>query len=200
MTSELEINEINKPSFMGGDNKKMHPHKFTMWIAIASIIMLFAGLTSAFIVKSNKENWTTVEIPTIFWISTAVLLLSSVTITLALRFFKKNEMSKYRLFLATTALLGVAFLILQWMGFREIWYNQHVTFKGAGAGQFLYVIFGFHLVHVLGGVIALLVMIIKRFIGKVKVYNSVSLELMATYWHFVDFLWVYLLVFFIAIS
>ena len=69
-----------------------------------------------------------------------------------------------------------------------------------GAGQFLYIIFGLHALHVLGGVIALLVMFIKAFFGKSKNYSSVPVELAATYWHFVDLLWIYLLVFFIVIG
>ena len=100
-----------------------------------------------------------------------------------------------------TFLLGVAFVVLQWMGFTELWEQQKITFKGAsGAGQFLYVIFGLHALHVIGGVIALIVMFIKAFIGKTKLYSSVPVEVAATYWHFVDMLWIYLLIFFIVIG
>jgi cytochrome c oxidase subunit 3 len=95
----------------------------------------------------------------------------------------------------------MAFVVMQWLGFRELWYEQNVTLKGVtGAGQFLYIIFGLHALHVLGGIIALLVMFIKAFFGKSKNYSSVPVELAATYWHFVDLLWIYLLVFFIVIG
>jgi cytochrome c oxidase subunit III len=179
--------------------KKIHPHKFTMWVAIGSIVMMFAGLTSAFIVKSNQSSWVPVAIPNVFWISTAAIIASSLTIQMALRSFKQREMNGYRLMIAVTLLLGVAFVVLQWMGFQDLW-AQRITFKGSGAGQFLYVIFGLHAIHVIGGIIALIVMFIKAFVGNTKLYSSVPVEVAAIYWHFVDILWIYLLVFFIVIG
>jgi cytochrome c oxidase subunit III len=179
--------------------KRMHPHKFTLWVAIGSLVMMFAGLTSAFIVKSNQVNWKPVALPNIFWVSTAVIVISSITIQLALRSFKQREMSNYRALVATTLVLGIAFIVLQWMGFNALW-DQKITFKGAGAGQFLYVIFGLHALHVIGGMIALLVMFIKAFMGNTKTYSSVPIEVAATYWHFVDLLWIYLVVFFLIVG
>ena len=118
---------------------------------------------------------------------------------IALRSFKQREMNQYRLQIAGTFLLGVTFVVLQWLGFQQLW-NSGVQFQGSsGGGQFLYVIAGLHAVHVLGGVIALMVMLIKAFLGRTKLYSSVPVELMATYWHFVDLLWIYLLVFFLWI-
>jgi len=179
--------------------KRIHPHKFTMWVAIGSIMMMFAGLTSAFIVKSNQVGWKTITMPKIFWISTAVIIISSITLQMALRSFKQREMNRYRSLIGLTLFLGVAFVVLQWMGFQQLW-EQQITFRGSGAGQFLYVIFGLHAVHVIGGVIALLVIFSKAFIGKTKLYSSVPVEVMATYWHFVDLLWIYLLIFFLLIG
>ncbi len=179
--------------------QKMHPHKFTLWVAIGSIVMMFAGLTSAFIVKSNQTGWKSVALPTAFWISTAVIIISSLTLQMALRSFKQREMSKYRSLLGITLVLGVVFIIFQWIGFKDLW-AQNITFKGSGAGQFLYVIFGLHALHVIGGIITLVVMFIKAFVGKVKLYSSVPVEVMAIYWHFVDVLWIYLLLFFLIIG
>lgn len=179
--------------------KKIHPHKFTLWVSIGSIVMMFAGLTSAFIVKSNQVNWEGVTLPQFFWYSTAVMLLSSLTVQVAFRAFKQREMSKYRNFIGVTVVLGSLFILLQWLGFQDL-YQQKVTFKGAGAGQFLYVIFGLHALHVIGGVIALIVMLYKAFFGKVKSYDPVPIDIAATYWHFVDLLWIYLMVFFLVIG
>jgi cytochrome c oxidase subunit 3 len=187
-------------SIVGIENKKkMHPHKFTLWVAIGSILMMFAGLTSAFIVKSNQVNWKSVALPKVFWVSTIVILLSSLTIQWALRSFKQREMSKYRMLIGVTLVLGVAFIVLQWMGFNALW-DLKITFKGAGAGQFLYVIFGLHGLHVIGGIIALTVMFVKAFISNTRVYSAVPVEVAATYWHFVDLLWIYLLLFFLIIG
>src|SRR5687768_15085765 len=107
--------------------KKIHPHKFTLWVAIASILMMFAGLTSAFIVKSNQAGWQDIDIPPFFWYSTGVILLSSVTVQMALRSFKQREMSQYRTMIAATFVLGIAFVVLQWLGFDDLW-RQNITF------------------------------------------------------------------------
>jgi cytochrome c oxidase subunit 3 len=161
--------------------------------------MMFAGLTSAFIVKSNQANWKTITMPKVFWVSTAAIILSSLSIQMALRSFKLREMKQYRLLISLTLFLGVAFLFLQWQGFQQLW-AQHITFKGSGAGQFLYVIFGLHALHVIGGIIVLSIMFLKGFLGKVKLYSSIPVEVASTYWHFVDALWLYLLVFFLIIG
>jgi cytochrome c oxidase subunit 3 len=176
--------------------KKIHPHKFTLWVGLGSIIMMFAGLTSAYIVKGGQPEWLTVQMPTIFYYSTVVILASSVTIQLALKAFKERRMMQYRRLISVTALLGSAFITLQLIGFTQIW-NTGVDFKGSGAGQFLYIIFGLHGLHVLGGVIALLVIFLKAYSSKIRNYNPVTIELASTYWHFVDLLWIYLFVFFL---
>jgi cytochrome c oxidase subunit III len=179
---------------------KLHPHKFTLWVAIASILMMFAGLTSAFIVKSNLVGWRQIAMPKIFWVSTGVIILSSITIQWALRSFRQRDMKGYRILIALTFVFGIGFIVLQWMGFNDLW-SQGITLKGvSGAGQFLYIIFGLHALHVIGGLCVLLVMFIKAFLGKIKLYSSVPVEVAATYWHFVDILWIYLLVFFIVIG
>jgi cytochrome c oxidase subunit 3 len=179
--------------------KKIHPHKFTLWVALGSIVMMFAGLTSAYIVKRDAPGWTTFSIPRAFWYSTGVMLLSSVTVQMALKAFKDREMMKYRNLITLTAFLGVAFVGLQWIGFKSIW-NSGVTLKGSGGGQFLYIIAGLHAVHVLGGIVALIILFIKAFASKVRRYNSIPIELMSTYWHFVDLLWIYLFIFFMGIK
>lgn len=168
-------------------------------MALGSIIMMFAGLTSAYIVKRDQPGWTSFSVPRAFWYSTGAILLSSLTIQMALRSFKEREMLRYRNLITATAILGVLFVILQWVGFKQIW-NSGITFKGSGGGQFLYVIAGLHAVHVLAGIFALIGMFIKAYASKVRSYNSVPVELMSTYWHFVDLLWIYLLIFFIGIN
>ena len=182
-----------------GDKGKIHPHKFAMWVAIASIIMMFAGLTSAYIVKSGQAGWVSVKTPTVFWYSTAVMIISSITIQAALRSFKQRAMNQFRMLFLLTLVLGIAFIFLQWTGFKYLW-NHGVNFKGAGAGQFLYIIFGLHALHVLGGVIALFFIAGREYFGRTRNYNATPVEVISTYWHFVDVLWLYLLIFFIWIG
>src|SRR5882762_788558 len=86
--------------------KKIHPHKFTLWVALGSIVMMFAGLTSAYIVKRDQPNWTTFFIPRAFWYSTAVILVSSLTVQMALKAFKDREMVHYRNLITLTTVLG----------------------------------------------------------------------------------------------
>jgi len=178
--------------------RKIHPHKFTLWVAIGSILMMFAGLTSAYIVKRSQASWLMIEIPTMFWYSTATILASSVTVQLALKALKKREMVNYERLLLLTALLGVLFIALQVVGFRQF-AAQDIRLVGAGSNasySFLLAISGLHGVHVLGGVVALVVIAIRALNSSTRNYSSIPLEIAATYWHFVDALWIYLFIFF----
>ncbi len=178
--------------------KKIHPHKFTLWIGIAGMLMMFAGFTSAYIIKRNQAKWVSFEMPVVFWISTVAIVLSSITLYLAGRSFKQRQMQQYRSFITATLILGVLFIILQVIGFKQLW-NAGITLTGNVSYSFLYVIVLAHALHVAGGVIALIVLFAKALRSKVKSYNSVPVEVVSTYWHFVDALWIYLLVFLIMI-
>jgi cytochrome c oxidase subunit 3 len=193
------IKLIEATNTVSEQKKRIHPHKFTLWIAIGSIIMMFAGLTSAYIVKRDQPGWTTFDMPRTFLLSTAVILLSSLTIQIALKSFRERKMDRYRGFITVTAILGLVFVALQWVGFTQIW-DSGITFRGSGAGQFLFVIAGLHALHVIGGVIALLVMFVKAYRTNVRSYNVVPVEVVASYWHFVDILWIYLLIFFLLVQ
>ncbi len=179
------------------NSKKIHPHKFSLWVAMASIIMAFSGLISAYLVKMNQDNWLSFRLPSIFTISTIVILLSSGTMFLTVKAFKEREMPRYRAFITLTAFLGLLFIILQVVGFLTV---QHggvkLIFKGANAsGSFLLVIAGLHILHILGGVIALLVQFFRAFSRKTRAYSVIPVEVTATYWHFVDILWIVIFIF-----
>src|SRR4051812_47558263 len=103
------VTDINLKKENSGTGK-IHPHKFALWVAIASIIMMFAGLTSAYIVKSGQAGWVEVKTPTIFWFSTAVMIISSITIQAALRSFKQKSMSQFRVLFLATLVLGIVFV------------------------------------------------------------------------------------------
>jgi Heme/copper-type cytochrome/quinol oxidase, subunit 3 len=98
-----------------------------------------------------------------------------------------------------TTLLGLGFVATQFLGFNELW-NQNITFKESVAGSFFYIIAGVHALHVVGGVIALLVIFARAFSTKTKYYSSTPVEIAGIYWHFVDILWIYLFVFFLLVS
>jgi len=180
--------------------QKIHPHKLLLWIAICSICMMFAGWTSAFLVRKAQGNWMLFPMPLSFWISTIVILTSSVTMHLTLKAFNNRSMKSYKTLLSVTALLGVLFMLLQFKGFYDL-HLAGITLASNGegvSGSFIYVISGVHILHMLGGVIALVIMyFVVNFRKKTKIYSSTGLEILSTYWHFVDVLWIYLFLFFL---
>ena len=189
----------NVPSGKEGQRNKIHPYKFTLWVAIGSIIMMFAGFTSAYIVKREQPGWIGFSMPMIFWYSTGVMLLSSVVMQLSIAAFKNRDMGKYRNLISITTGLGFLFIILQVIGYVQL-NRMGVKVEGSGGGVFFIIIFGIHALHVLGGVITLLVLFFKSLSSRIRSYNTVPVEVAATYWHFVDLLWLYLFIFFMVIQ
>ena len=159
---------------------------------------MFAGLTSAYIVKRSQANWTMLEIPNIFWVSTITILLSSLTMYLSVKAFRERNMNRYRSMLSLTAILGLAFLVMQVVGFMQ-YRSMDIRLIGAGSNasySFLLAIASLHAVHVFGGVVALVIIARKALSSRKRSYSSVPVEVIATYWHFVDILWIYLILFF----
>jgi cytochrome c oxidase subunit 3 len=182
--------------------QRIHPHRFIMWIAIGSIVMMFAGMTSAYIVKKNQGNWLAIELPVVFWYSTAVILASSVTMYLANSALQAGKTSFYKTLITITAILGVVFISMQWEGFKDL-ETRGIALIGPqsnSASSFLFVITGLHMLHVLGGVIALLFTFFKSFGVQEGQTNLVPTQIVATYWHFVDVLWIYLFIFYQLIA
>jgi len=175
--------------------KKINAKKFAMWIAIGSIIMMFGGFTSAYIVRRSQGNWFKFDLPFVFYISTVAILLSSLTLWLAVRCFKKRSMAMHKRLVLVTVILGIAFAVLQYIGFKDLF--AHISWSNNVALQYIIVIVGMHALHVIGGVIALLIMFAHTFNNRLKIYSSTGLEIISTYWHFVDILWIYLLLFFL---
>jgi len=179
---------------MSVQRNKIHPHKYSLWIAMGSITMMFIGFTSAYVVKRAQANWFTFQLPMIFWISTAIIVSSSITVQMAVKQFKNRQMQRYKQLITLTAVLGVAFAICQWVGFMQM-HSMGLPLNGPASVSFIYVIVSVHLLHVLGGVVALLIMFGRAFRTRVRTYSPVPIEVAATYWHFVDALWIYLLIF-----
>jgi cytochrome c oxidase subunit 3 len=110
-----------------------------------------------------------------------------------------REMAKYRMLIALTVLLGVAFVSSQIVGFSQLW-AQKITFQESVAGSFFYIITGVHAFHVIGGVVALIVLLLRAYNEKTKFYSTAPVETAGLYWHFVDLLWIYLFVFFLLVA
>lgn len=185
--------------------KRLFAKRFALWISLGTILMMFAGFTSAYIVKkADASSWTNFQIPSIFYVSTILIVMSSITLWLAHRNFNRNKLARYQQLLFATFLLGIGFVVCQFLGWQKL-VDRGIIMTEEISGAFFYVISGVHAAHVIGGVLVLLI----SFIGVVRnrrnpVYDitqqvspkrKMRVELVATYWHFVDFLWIYLFLF-----
>ncbi len=176
---------------------KIHPQKFALWVACAGILMMFAAFTSAIIVRQAAGNWLEFRLPDIFYVNTVVILLSSFSLHTSYLAFKNGRTSLYRGMLAVTFALGAAFVVLQYLGWQML-AGIGIELTTNPSGSFIYVISGVHAAHILGGLGALTLAMLHAFLlpHKVTPARKLRFELTLTYWHFVDFLWLYLLFFF----
>ena len=177
---------------------RIHPHKFALWIAMASITMMFGAFTSAYIVKQAAGNWLEFPLPNVFFINTAIIILSSIALESSYRSFIKGKELMYKTYLLSGCFLGIIFVWLQYVGWNEL-YSIGIDLKGNPSGSFLYLITGVHAAHIIGGITAIIVALIHAFTLKFKVTENRKnrYSIVVQYWHFVDLLWVYLLIFFV---
>lgn len=176
---------------------KIPSKKFALYVACASIMMMFAAFTSAYVVRQAAGNWLEFALPNIFWYNTIVLLASSVTLHLSFINFKKGNTALYRTLLTTTFFLGIAFIALQYQAWLTL-ESIGVELTGNPSGSFVYVISGVHAAHILGGIAVLTIAMIHAFAlpHRVTEARKLRFDLTLTYWHFVDILWIYLILFF----
>jgi len=203
---------------------KIKASKGLMWFGIISITMLFAGLTSAYIVRQGEGKWVQFAIPQLFLVSTILIVISSVTMQWGVQSIKHNNKKSLSLAITLTALLGIGFVVFQYLSWSQL-VSQGIylvgqvkdintTFQyipsgketatdvgntGNVAGSFLYVITGLHVVHLLGGMIAIFVVFSRALMGKYSATDYNGVRMCAIYWHFLDGLWVYLYLFLLYI-
>lgn len=172
----------------------MHPKKFAVWLFIVSIIMIFAALTSAYLVRRAEGNWVEFELPAIFWINSAILLASSVTMQWAYFSAKRDNLNALKTGMVLTVVLALAFLVGQWYSWEAL-VDRRVFFVGNPSGSFLYVLTGMHAFHLITGLVFLVIILVASFQFKIHAKSMVRMEMCTTYWHFLDILWLYLFVF-----
>ena len=178
-------------------SSSVHPLKFSLWLIIISIIMMFAAFTSAYIVRREEGNWLEFELPTILLINTVIILLSSASMQWAYVSAKKDNIGSVKTGLILTAVLGVAFLIGQWNGWAELVQNN-IYFGGSTSnpsGSFLYVLTGVHGFHLITGLIFVLITLYSSLKYRVHSKNLLRIQLCTVYWHFLGGLWLYLYIF-----
>ena len=169
-----------------------------LWISMVSMTMMFIGLTSAYIVSSNREDWVSFELPSALYISTLLIILSSITFVLAKRSISSDNRSSTSVFLILTLVLGIGFVYYQVQGFYELRASGlYLAGKDSVVSASLLIVISFaHLIHVFAGFIVLLVVIYNHFKKRYNATETLGLELGAIFWHFVDILWILLFLFF----
>jgi cytochrome c oxidase subunit 3 len=180
------------------DQKINRAKKNMLWFGMISLTMSFAGLTSAYVISRERKDWLTdFEIPQSFYLSLAVIILSSITFYLAKKRVVKEENRIGMGLLIATFVLGVLFVILQFRGFSEIIANGYF-FTGSESSittSFIYLVVLMHLSHIFVALLTLIVVIYNHYKLKYENGKTLGIELAATFWHFVDVLWIYLFLF-----
>jgi|SRR5579859_287315 len=172
----------------------MHPKKFGMWLFMASVMMLFMSLTSAYIVRQAEGNWVFFDLPSLFYVTSVIILISSVTMQWAFFAAKKDQQQRVRTLLLMTSVLGLLFLVGQFFGWKQLVANS-IYLVGNPSGSFLYILTGLHAIHIVSAIIFLWIVCGAAFRGKINSKNMASMEMCTTYWHFLGGLWLYLFIF-----
>jgi cytochrome c oxidase subunit 3 len=193
MAQNFTFQNIEQPTPTLG----MNPKKFALWLFMVTVVMLFGAMTSAYIFKQAEGDWLFFDLPKMFYISTGVIILSSASMHWAYLSAKKDELGQLKTAMMVTFALGAIFFITQFLGFGQL-IDNGIFFAGKTsrpAGSFVYIFSTLHMAHLLGGIIFLFVVLIKSFRLKIHAKNMLSIEMCASYWHFLDALWVYLFIF-----
>ena len=229
------------------DVHRLRTSKMVLYFGIFSIIMLFAGLLSAYIITSYSELWVSIKMPTAFYYSTAIIIVSSITMALAIKASQRTGQKNAMLFLLITFGLGIGFGILQYKGWAELtgvgnyfsgsvdslkgeygddyvihYQGKELVFEdgdfyfpndelhekplfneiaifGNSASSYLYVLSFVHLLHVLGGLIFFIALIVQRFSSQIKLLRPMRMRLGGIYWNFLGGLWIFLFLFILFI-
>jgi len=182
------------------NTKRVNPKKFALWLLMIAISMLFAGLTSAVLVRMGEGNWLHFKLPVQFLYSTLTIVLSSLTMWWAYRSAKNDELMQLKAGLIATFILSLGFCYLQYMGWKAM-SEQGLFFADDLNGDrvsasFVYALSGLHLAHIMGGIIFIIIQIFQAFSLNIHRKKLLSINMCNTYWHFVGILWVYLFLFF----
>ncbi len=177
------------------ENYVINPKKFVLWLLIVASIMLFAGFTSAYIVRRGEGNWEVFELPSLFMVNSIIAVVSSLFMQLAYMSAKKEQKDKTKILLGLTVALGLAFCLGQFFAYQQLIANNVFFAFSNPSNSFVYVISGLHLAHVIGGLVFLLIMWGQSFMKTLPNTFQLYLNMCLTYWHFIGILWIYLYLF-----
>jgi cytochrome c oxidase subunit III len=186
------------PGYSREDAIESKKYRIGMWVAIGSILMLFISLTSAYLVRQNPvarademDPFGPVSLPPILWVSSIVLILSSVTLEAAKRALRRNRYERVRNLICLTTALGAGFVAAQLLAWRQL-VAQGVYVNSTPHSSFFYLLTGLHGVHLLGGIIALGILAIATIRLRIGVRTRNAVEVTTMYWHFMDVVWIWL--------
>lgn len=232
---------------------KKKTHKNMMYLAIASIVMIFLGFSSGYYIARVGPTWVSITVPPAFYISSAIIIASSITFFIALRLAKKGNFKLLPVFMIITLILGGLFVKFQFDGWKYMeskgmYVSDAVKLKGLldnpdavygedykiyksdvelkykngeffdkedkyysspilpnldndnTSSSWMYILTGIHLLHLLGGLISLIVVTIKSLRKKYNENDIVGIQVSSIYWHFLDILWLYLLLLLIYVG
>ncbi len=191
MTNEQTLNQ----EYIVAKKKSAKP---MLWVSMISMVMFFAGLTSAYVISMKREDWVAFDLPEAFYISTILIVASSITLILSQRFLKQDKRQLSLIMVVITLFLGVGFVWQQYVGFNQL-KSIGLFFTGPESTvstSFIIGISFMHVLHIIAGLIVLFVVIYNHFKYKYKSDDMLGFELGAIFWHFVDLLWIYLFLFF----
>lgn len=152
---------------------------------------LFALLTSAYLMRMGMADWRALPIPRVLWLNTGVLVLSSVALHAAKVSVRRGQMDDLKAWLLAGGLTAMAFLAGQFWAWRQL--NAAGYFVTANpADSFFYLMTGLHGLHIIGGLIALAWTADRVWNGAPAGKVRLSVEMCATYWHFLLALWLFL--------
>ncbi|KGL61570.1 MULTISPECIES: cytochrome c oxidase subunit 3 [unclassified Polaribacter] len=169
-----------------------------LWISMISMVMFFAGLTSAYVISMKRDDWVSFDLPDAFYVSTVLIVASSITLFFSQRFLKQNKRQLSLIMVLVTLFLGIGFIWQQYAGFNQL-KSIGLFFTGPESTvstSFIIGITFIHVLHLFAGIAVLLVVIYNHFKYKYKSDDMLGFELGAIFWHFVDILWIYLFFFF----
>jgi cytochrome c oxidase subunit III len=191
MYSEVEIVKEEK------EPMAMDPKKFALILFLVTVVMIFASLTSAYLVKKSDDGWKEFELPSVLWVSTVIIILSSVTMQLSVYSAKKDNLDTLKLSLGITTILGIGFLISQYYSWLALVEEKHF-FVGNPSESFIYVLTAVHGVHIISALVFLLIFLYRSFKYLVHSKSMTGIEMCNTYWHFLGGIWIYLFIFLLA--
>ncbi len=184
----------------------IHPYYIILTLAIAGITALFLGVTAAYMYNRIQQGVAPVQLPALFYFNTLIIASSSFTLVKAMKMYKEDDTRKFRLFLWTTLSLSVLFFIMQLVAWKQLSAND-IGLTSSTMASYMYFISGLHLVHLAGGIPFLIHFI---YLAHVKMRDPVTvllffsdvdrkrvLHMLNIYWHFLDGLWIYLMLFFL---